>query len=183
MAGAVCSFCENYFSGYSDLDTFHENDSFKNFLGVIKVISYGTLVLPLFFGVLYAVSSLIGRVSVSDNLSPEDERVSEVSQRRFPRTVEQQLDDFFTATSKAQRIFNVDDARVGIIYNPEGESLRIGLFTVTDQVVLISERAIPEAVANRIAARIPSHLSYSTLCFGSINGSPTFSYLGFEEEG
>lgn len=185
MASSVSSACKGYFGGFRDLSTFSNNDACKNILGIFKVISYFTIVIPLFFGLVYGVSSLIGRVTVtsSENQSDGDQRVSSASRRALgQQTVEQQLEELFRSTTKAQKLFTIEGSKVGVIYNPGGESLRAGFLTVSDPVVLVSNKSksIPEEVSNRITAKMPPGATHSTVCFGNINGRSTFAVLGFE---
>lgn len=178
MASSVSFVCQKYFEGFHDVSTFNANDTCKNLFGILKVISYFTLIIPFIFGVVYGVSSLIGRVSVQDHLSSEDERTASIAQRTL-LGVEEQLEQLFRSQSKDQKIFTIDGSKVGVIFNPDGESLRAGFMTVRDKVVFISDKAIPQEVSNRIAAKIPAGCNHSTVCIGSINGQSIFDALGF----
>lgn len=76
----VLDVCKNYFNV---VDDFSSNDYTQNVLGVVKVISYATLVFPLIFGALYCVASeftLCGRVSIPSEESPLSKRVSAAKQ-------------------------------------------------------------------------------------------------------
>jgi hypothetical protein len=180
MANSVSLACRNYFEGFHDVSTFNENDSCKNILGILKIVSYFTVVVPLFFGLVYGVSSLIGRVTATVNPSSEDQRMSSVSRRTFGQSVEEQLESMFTSSSKTQKIFIIDGSKVAVVFNPNGEALNVGFMTVNDPVVLVSDKAIPDPVAQRITAKIPSSLTHSTLCIGRINGLTPFQALGLE---
>ena len=180
MASTVCHTCRNYFEGFQDLSTFKANNSCKNALGMLKVVSYFTILVPLFVGLVYGVFSLIGRVSVGDKHSPENQKTSSIRRKVFGKSVDEQLEQFFKSSRKTQKLFTIDGTKVGIIFNPGGESLKIGFMTVKDPVVLISERSVPDEVSSRITRHIPENCTHSTLLFGSINGRPTLSALGFE---
>lgn len=182
MANSISAACENYFTGFNDISTFNENDSYKNILGVLKVVSYFTIVIPLLLGLIYGASSLIGRVTTIENPSSNDQRVSSFGQRALGQNIDEQLDQLFTSSRKTQRLFTIGESRVGVIFNPNGESLRVGFITVRDPVVLISNTDIPEAVSLRITAKIPAGCSHSTLCLGSINGQSIFTVLGFARD-
>jgi hypothetical protein len=129
---------------------------------------------------IYGVSSLVGRVSIGDSRSSENQKTTSASRKVFGQTVEEQLEQLFKSSKKTQKLFIIDEMKVGIIFNPGGESLKVGFMTVGDPVVLVSERSIPEEVASRITRYIPQNCTHSTLSFGSINGRSTFSVLGFE---
>jgi len=76
----VLDVCKNYFNV---VDDFSSNDLTQNVLGVVKVISYATLVFPLIFGALYCVAcefTLCGRVSIPSEESPLSKRVSAAKQ-------------------------------------------------------------------------------------------------------
>ncbi len=180
MAARISLACENYFAGFRDLSNFNNNDCCTNILGVLKVVSYFTLVVPLFFGLVYCISSLAGRVTIPTTLSSQDERVSSASQRTFGQSVEEQLETMFSSSVKTQHLFTIDGSKIGIIFNPTGEALRVGFMTVTDPVVLVSDRAIPDPIAQRITAKIPANRTHSTLSIGRINGRTPFQALGFE---
>lgn len=178
MISSVSLACKNYFEGFQDLSTFNTNNSSKNAIGVLKVVSYFTLVIPLFVGLIYGVSSLVGRVTVEDNQSPENLKTSAICRKILG--VEEQLEQFFKSTTKNQKLFTIDGTKIGIIFNPGGESLKLGFMTVTDPVVLVSEISIPEEVSSKIIKQIPQNCSHSTMSMGSINGQSTFVALGFE---
>ncbi len=95
-------------------------------------------------------------------------------------TVEEQLDRLFASKTKTQKLFTIDGSKVGIGFNPHGESLKAGGLTVQDGVVLVSDRAIPEQVEQRINVKIPSPYTYSVISMKSLNGQPLFQALGFE---
>ena len=56
--------CENYFDGFHFLADFKTNSCSKNCLGILKLVSYFTVAIPLLIGIVYAVSSLMGRVAL-----------------------------------------------------------------------------------------------------------------------
>ena len=71
----VKNFCKNYFDSYSGFkpqkSTKINNE--KNLNGW-KVASYFTIVLPLIFGVVYGISSLVGRCSHNTDPNETDRR-------------------------------------------------------------------------------------------------------------
>lgn len=180
MANKVSRACANYFAGFQDLSTFNKNTTRQNTLSLLKVASYFTLVLPLFVGLVYGISSLVGRVSRGDGKSPENQKAFAASRKVFGKTIEEQLGQFFKSATKTQKLFNIDGAKIGIIFNPLGEALKIGFMTVSDSVVLVSDRSIPVEVKNRIVKCIPKGCTHSTFSFGYINGRSPFAAFGFE---
>ena len=179
MASSVTQFCKNYFQGFHDIYTFNKNDSYKNILGILKIVSYCTIVIPLFFGAVYLASSLIGRVTLKTNLSSEDQKVSSITQKTLVQSTEQKLDKFFKSPKKIQEIFYINGTKVGIIFNPQGKALE-GSFSIIDHIALCSESAISEDVKKQIDAKKPSNCTYSTLEMKTfINGQPLLQALGF----
>ncbi|MGR3952364.1 MAG: hypothetical protein QRY74_05665 [Chlamydia sp.] len=120
--------CSNYFKGFEELSTFNTNSSSKNVLGILKTASYFTVVIPLFIGLIYRISSLIGRVSVGDSRSPENQKISSVSQKTFGITFEEELKQLFNSSIKTQKIFTIDGAKIAIIFNPLREALKVGFY-------------------------------------------------------
>lgn len=100
MASTVCHTCRNYFEGFQDLSTFNANNSCKNALGMLKVVSYFTILVPLFVGLTYGVFSLIGRVSVGDRHSPISQKASSICRKVFGKSFEGQLEQFFKSPTK-----------------------------------------------------------------------------------
>jgi hypothetical protein len=180
MAARISLACENYFSGIRDLSTFNNNNSSTKALTVLKVISYFTLILPLFFAMLYYISSLVGRVTVPTSASPQDGKVAAAVKRVRGQSVKEQLDTLFASTVKTQKLFTIDESKVGVVFNPNGGSFRVGFMTCEDPILLVSDRAIPDEVVKRITAKIPPHLSHSSLIVGRINGVTPFRELGLE---
>lgn len=74
---------KSYFSGFTDLFTC-ENDSKKKTLGLLKIISYFSLIIPLAF-IAYRISCLCGRVkkTSNDKLKPTDTKTSNVAQQKM----------------------------------------------------------------------------------------------------
>lgn len=176
MVNSVSRACKSYLEGFQDLSTFNTNSSVKNTLGILKVVSYFTIGTLLFLGIIYGVSSLIGRVTLGD----KNHKTSSFGLKRFGQTIEEQLEQLFRSSGKTQKLFSIDGTKVGVIFNPGKKSLEIGFMTVTDPVVLISDKAIPKEIANRITGKIPANCTYSTVSLGSINGRSIFTFLGFE---
>ena len=52
------------------------------------------------------------------------------------QSIDEQLDQIFSSSSKTQQLFTIEGSRVGVIFNPGGEALRVGFMTVQDPVVL-----------------------------------------------
>src|ERR1041385_2316238 len=159
----VSQVCQSYFEGFQDVSTCTENSATKNFLGILKIISYLTLIVPLCFGVVYAISSLIGRVSQSDSSNPQDEQIGDIRRNVLGKGIGEQLEDLFKSSKKIQKLFTIDGYKVGVIFNPNGEALKVGFMTVKDGVVLVSDKSLPEEVSNTVVNKIPSTYTHSTL--------------------
>lgn len=180
MVNTVSLACANYFKGFQDLSTFNKNDSCKNTSGILKVASYFTIVMPLLVGLIYAISSLIGRVSVKNSQSPGTQKISAVSRQVFGQTFEEQLQLLFKSSTQTQKLFTIDGNKIGIIVNPTAEPFQVAFMTILDPMVLVSDKPIPDEIERRIKKWIPDNWAYTTLSVGSINGYSTFAVLGFE---
>lgn len=77
----VLEICKSYFSGFQDV-TLPKNLT-ANVLGVFKIISYFTIVIPLFFAAVYTATPLCGRVTQSQNLSDADTKTSALAHRNL----------------------------------------------------------------------------------------------------
>lgn len=180
MATSISLACRDYFQGFQDLATFKENDSYKNLAGILKIASYFTLVVPLFFGVVYGVSSLIGRITLGDPQSSENQRISSVGQKKLGLTMEEQLAQMFKSPIPSKKLFTIGDTKVGVIFNPNRDSIRIGFISVMDHIALVSNKSIPDEIMERISSQIPAGYTHSTLCLGSYNGGSIFTAVGLE---
>ncbi|MBS0629399.1 MAG: hypothetical protein JSS30_04140 [Verrucomicrobia bacterium] len=58
----ISSYCSNYFSGFGEIYNYHKNTYSINFLAMLKILSYFTVIIPLTVGTVYGIS-LCGRVS------------------------------------------------------------------------------------------------------------------------
>lgn len=109
-----------------------------------------------------------------------DEKMSSVGQRVPEQSIEEQLEQFFISTTKTQKLFMIDGSKVGIVFDPSGEPIKVGYTTVGDRVALVSDKTIPQQVVQKIKAKIPPHCTYSIVCIGRINGMPFLQFLGLE---
>jgi len=57
------SICKNYFSGIQTIAKFKQNNAKTNAIAILEIFTYFTVIIPLFFGIAYAISSLIDRIS------------------------------------------------------------------------------------------------------------------------
>lgn len=103
-----------------------------------------------------------------------------ISTMHAEENAHEQLTELFSSSEKSQKIIYVDGYKIGVIFNPEGESLKLGFLTVKDGVVLISSKSLPKDVVEQVTAYIPEGYTYSILSFGSINGQSPFVALGLE---
>ncbi|CUI17423.1 hypothetical protein PNK_1816 [Candidatus Protochlamydia naegleriophila] len=71
----ISEICKNYFNGFDEILNFRMNDKKTNALGLLKILSYCTLIIPLGFATTYGVASLYGRVSQNRELSHIERRV------------------------------------------------------------------------------------------------------------
>jgi hypothetical protein len=71
----VVDVCKNYFNGFQEVSDFRKNDSTKNILAALKVLSYFTVLIPVGFAIAYGAASLYGRVSKKQDLSHHDQSI------------------------------------------------------------------------------------------------------------
>lgn len=78
--------CSHYFSGFNDVFNC-ENSTYQKVIGLVKIASYFTVILPLIFAAIYAVSSLIGRLCPVDNVNPPANQVAQQTLKPQPSPV------------------------------------------------------------------------------------------------
>jgi hypothetical protein len=72
----ILEVCTNYFHGFQDIAHCQRNDAKTNVLAMLKIVSYITIVIPLFFAALFTAASLCGRANKVESLSPQDLSIS-----------------------------------------------------------------------------------------------------------
>ncbi len=113
-----------------------------------------------------------------DSLVSGNQRMSSVSQRTFGQSVEEELENMFTGSDRTQKTFTINGSKVAVIFNPKGAAIQIGFMSLSDPVSIVSDKAIPASVVQKIVAKIPPKYTYSTLSMGTINGLTPFQALG-----
>lgn len=78
---SVRDVCSSYFSGFSDMHCHKRCSPGINVAGLLKIVSYFTVILPLMFGIFYACSALVGRVCPQRTRKPLDKAMIEISAR------------------------------------------------------------------------------------------------------
>lgn len=68
--------CENYFNAFNECSNFRNNDIRTNILALLKFASYLTVIIPLGFGIAYAIDRCIQQ---KKELSPQDKIVNDAS--------------------------------------------------------------------------------------------------------
>src|SRR5437899_2194602 len=100
----ISNVCRNYRNGFHDVSS---NNKTTKILGMLKIISYFTLVIPLGFLAIYGFSSLCGRLCKKEALSTQEQQIHEqgiknLSTIFYPsKTVPQQLPSHLTPLTPA----------------------------------------------------------------------------------
>lgn len=79
----------SYLNGFQEIANYKINDFKTNLVGMLKIVSYFTVVIPLSFAALYGAASLFGRVSKKESLSPQDKNVDGQAQRILIKRTEE----------------------------------------------------------------------------------------------
>ena len=162
---SISTTCQSYFKGCQDLNKFQESDSKKKVTSLVKVASYFTIIIPLIFGVIYAISSLFRKVT------------DIVTSTNLP--IEKQLENFFANKEQEKKVFTIDNVKVGLIVNPKKESIKAGFITVKDAVLMVCDQEIPDTVLEKIKDKMPEGYTFSQVCSLKINGQTPLKALGF----
>lgn len=76
----IQSACVSYFNGYNELFS-EKNELSERVIGLLKVISLATVIIPLIFGIAYGIGLLKGRVSSTPAANGNSDKVSSVGHR------------------------------------------------------------------------------------------------------
>lgn len=99
-----------------------------------------------------------------------------------PRDFRKGLEQMFKAKTKTNRLFEVDGAKIGVIFNPHEERVKIGIeYSFYDKVILVCNEGTPDKGLRKIKEAIPKEYSTIELCDGNyINGKPIFQMVKWE---
>lgn len=78
----ISEVCKSYFNGFYEAYHYNRNSYSMNFLALLKILSYFTLIIPISFGTVYGVSSLCGRVCKT-----HDAKIEDWAKRTFPEVL------------------------------------------------------------------------------------------------
>ena len=77
-------YARSYFSGFCEIWHWKKNDCKTIAFALVKIASYGTLVVPVTMFGLFLLSELVGRVSKKDHLNEQEQKVSKVANSKLP---------------------------------------------------------------------------------------------------
>jgi hypothetical protein len=180
MLLSVSNACKSYFRGIPDICAIKKIHHEKDLLAEARILSYLTLVVPLCVGVVFSVSLLLERVHQEKSVSSDDSPVFCVWKRLFGQPLNEELDQFFRSHQVTRKIFFINKYKIGLVFNPKNEPLKLGFFSPNDTVIIVADTTLPEEIIQRILRKLPPKSSYSTLIYSSINGVPTFKAFDFE---
>jgi len=117
---------------------------------------------------------------ITEQGNEEQNVILQHNQDQIVPEVEEQLEEIFRSTRKTQKLFLIDEYKVGIIFNPQSEYIYIGSLSLKMPVILVSDRDLPEEVIERITTKIPEGYKFSKFTNSQINGRPVLECFGFE---
>ncbi len=172
VSNLISATYKNTFDFFQDVSISYENSTGKNLSSALKIVSCFVLIASLYIGIKYAISSLNGRVSQSDSSNSKD--VGDISEE----SIDEQLEELFKSSEKTQKLFVINNLKVGVIFNPRREKIEIGLREVSEHVILASLKPVPKAVWEFIENKAPPNQTSRNLYDAWGNGV-LFRDLGF----
>ena len=172
VSNIISATYKNTFNFFQDVSNHYENSTGKNISSALKIVSCFVLIASLYIGIKYAISSLNGRVSQSDSSNSKD--VGDISEK----SIDKQLEELFKSSEKTQKLFVINNLKVGVIFNPRREKIEIGLREVSDHVILASLKPVPKAVWEFIENKAPPNQTSRNL-FDACGDGVIFRDLGF----
>jgi len=137
-----------------------------------------------FFCFLIAVSALfgVGYASAPNAKSRsliQKKIIAKSSVKKGKQSIEESLQKLFSSEELTKKLLSIDGQKIGIIFNPQGKTISLGIFTINHQVIVAPEPSFPNELFEQILENIPKEYS----CFtsrGTINGKTSFEFFGFE---
>jgi len=191
---------KNYFYGFQEANRC-QNTRCKKFLGVLKILSYFTVVFPLLAGIGYGFSALIGRVCCKKKDS-QDERVSSardsaIGSDKEPLPSKQpissainystrkeffnELYELFKSKELCRKIFVVEGLKIGVIFNPQQEPCGSDFMIFKDQVIVITADDMPKDLETELTDKIKSaNYTLAKMLGATTNAGSIFKLFGFE---
>jgi hypothetical protein len=123
-------------------------------------------------------SSLVVYAPQSNSSNSKNERIDDTRGDIFAESIDVQLQEFFKSSEKTQKLFVINKLKVGVIFNPRRERIEIGLFEVSEHVILASLKPVPKAVWDIIENKAPPNQTSANLHYDWGNGI-IFRDLGF----
>ncbi len=79
----ISNICTSYFNGFNNISSHKGITNKSNILGILKVISYLTLIIPLGFAGLYACDLLYGRFTKKKQRSPTEKTINQLATEKI----------------------------------------------------------------------------------------------------
>jgi len=97
------------------------------------------------------------------------------------RDINQLLKIATKANKITQKLFTIDGIKVAIVYNPTKRTVTVlpGT-TISDKVLLLSEKKLPQSIVDKIRATIPSELGMAQAQIAKVGNKTVFQRLELE---
>lgn len=116
----VLKVCESYFSVFQELSNFKSSDAKTNALAMLKLFSLLTVVVPLGFGIVYGIATLVGRIKKKETFSKTDEKMMDVENNSLYRMPEDEILKAFENDKCVQAAFKMKESE----YTSSSECLK-----------------------------------------------------------
>jgi len=121
-----------------------------------------------------------GKVGSADQCSIDRFRVKFYED--LDRDINQLLKVATEANKTTQKLFIIDGIKVAIVFNPIAKRTVTVLpgITISDKVLLLSEKKLPQGIVDKIRATIPLKLGMSQTQIATVGNKTIFQRLGLE---
>jgi|GEM_PF-1108856 len=121
-----------------------------------------------------------GKVGSADQCSIDQFRVKFYED--LDRDINQLLKVATEANKTTQKLFIIDGIKVAIVFNPIAKRTVTVLpgITISDKVLLLSEKKLPQGIVDKIRATIPLKLGMSQTQIATVGNKTIFQRLGLE---
>ncbi len=112
---------------------------------------------------------------------PKHKETCDISKKQKEGTdIESALIELFKSTSRIQKLMYISGDKVGILYSPSGDVVKMESLNIQGKVALISERSLKKETVKLIKQYTPNQEAPSQLATGLFNGQSIFKFFGFE---
>lgn len=172
--------CASYFNGFHDIYHCKENTFTTNALALIKIISYFTALIPIGFGVVYGLSSLIGRINKRTDLSEVDRGIVHQANKQLSQ---KELKKDLTITPNAIQLLHeysgdleeIEKKKLGVS-EKDANTLAISFLEFPDVSFTVRNQDLFQSGAEVIVNAANTHLGGGSGIDGAIHQKGGLSY-------